>query len=276
MLNRKTLRTIHLAGTVWFIVCVSFILVLALLQAGVKWWVVFSLSGHGVLIIFLLVSLYLFVIFKGIRSSQTVQAEHPLTSTTYYMVFYVTTPFLGALAGCLGYLGIATGIQFLLGVALGTFVATFLVWVIVDPVAGVLEVMLLPASRRSRAERLALAKAQREKQQRDRERLLEEILEKEESQKRHWREVLKGEAEKLAGLLTVDVTDFKQAEREAVDIGANAWQIGGLGCMQQLHEMAIDICRQRNKNKDVVDYIGLWWDGIGSWRNPSLHKAANP
>jgi len=47
MLRRATLRSIHLFGTVWFMLCLGYILVLALRQAGVQWWIVFSLSGHG-------------------------------------------------------------------------------------------------------------------------------------------------------------------------------------------------------------------------------------
>jgi hypothetical protein len=296
MSERKTLKSVHLAGTVWFIVCVVYILVLALRQAGIKWWVVFSLSGQGVLVVLLLISLYLFAIYRGISSSQKVQIEHPLTSTSYYAAFYVTTPLLGGLAGCLGMIGISTINQLVLGIALGTLGTTFLVWVIIDPLAGLLEMLVLPASRKHCAERLARAKALRQSRQRNRELLLTEVLAKAESEQGHWREVLKPKAEKLAGLLTtveaphlrvgngnhtreyVEVRiDFRQSagcltavEREAVGIGVDAWQIGGLACMRELHDMAIAIAGQRNQNESVVDYVGAWWDGIGSWREPSL------
>ena len=270
MSERKTLKSVHLAGTVWFIVCVVYILVLALRQAGINWWVVFSLSGHGVLITLLLISLYLFAIYRGISSSQKVQIEHPLTSTSYYAAFYVTTPLFGGLAGCLGMIGISTISQLVLGIALGTLGTTFLVWVIIDPLAGLLEMLLLPASRRHCAERLSRAKALRQSRQRNRERLLTEVLVKAESEQGHWREVLKPKAEKLAGLLTTNEIDFRRIEREAVSIGVDAWQIGGLSCMRELRDMAIAIARQRNQKKSVVDYIGAWWDGIGSWREPSL------
>ena len=105
MRRRDELKKAHIAGTVWFALAVSYIFVLALRQAGVRWWVVFSLSGHGVLIVAVLVSLYLFAIFRGISSSQNVEIEHPLTSSTYYAAFYLLTPFLGGLAGCLGMIG---------------------------------------------------------------------------------------------------------------------------------------------------------------------------
>jgi len=270
MSGHKTLKSVHLASTVWFIVCIGYILVLALRQAGVNWWVVFSLSGHGVLIVLLLISLYLFAIYRGISSSQKVQIEHLLTSTSYYAVFYVITPLLGGLVGCLGMIGVSTIGQFVLGITLGTLGTTFLVWVIIDPLAGLLEMLLLPVSRKHCAERLARAKALRQSRQRNRERLLTEVLAKAESEQGRWREVLKPKAEKLAGLLTTNETDFRHVEREAVGIGVDAWQIGGLSCMRELRDMAIAIAGQRNQNKFVVDYIGAWWDGIGSWREPSL------
>ena len=277
MFRRGTLRSIHLAGTVWFMLCFGYVLVLTLHQAGVRWWVVFSLSGQGALIVFILISLYLFAIFRGVSSSQKLQLEHPLTSTSYYTGFYVTAPFLGGLAGCLGMIGVCTGVQqFLLGIALGTLGATFLVWVIVDPTAGVLEVVLSPASRKHRATRLAQVKAARESRQKEQERLLAEILEKEQQEKDQWAELLEPEAQRLAELLTADTIDFEHAERRAADIGVNAWRTGGVGCMRQLREMAIQICNQGGRGRASVDYISVWWDGIGNWRNPSLHKTAKP
>ncbi len=266
--SHRTLRLIHFASTVWFIICIGYILVLTLRQAGVNWWVVFSLSGHGALVALVLISLYLFAIFRGISSSQKVQIEHPLTSVSYYRAFYVITPLLGGLAGCLGMIGISTIGQFVLGVALGTLGTTFLVWVIVDPLTGLLEMLLPPASRRHRSERLVRAKALRQNRQKNRESLLKEVLVKEELERRRWREVLKPKAEKLAGMLTADEIDFKQVERQAVGMGVNAWQIGGLSCMRELRDMAMSLANESNKS--VVDYIGVWWDGIGSWREPSL------
>ena len=265
MRQRDELRFAHIASTVWFILCVGYILVLALRQAGVHWWVVFSISGQGALIILLLVSLYLFAIFRGISSSQKVQVEHPLTSTIYYAVFYVSAPFLGCLAGLLGMIGINTTSQFLLGIAMGTLGTTFLVWVIVDPLIGLIE-MILPASRKNRVQRLAQTKAEREQKQKDKIRLLEEVLAKEESDRENWQEMLKPQAEKLAGLLTADITDIKQVEQETVGIGVNAWQTGGLSCMRELRDMTMSICKQKYRDKATVDYINFWWDGIGNWR----------
>ncbi|UCE98839.1 MAG: hypothetical protein JSV82_06525 [Planctomycetota bacterium] len=266
---RKTLKVVHFAGTVWFMVCVGSILVLALRQAGFRWLVIFSLSGHSALLIFLLISLYLFAVFRSVNRSQKIEVEHPLTSTNCYMFFYVVAPFWGGLAGTLGMMGEYRISHFLLGIALGTLGTTFLVWVIVDPIAGLVE-MLLPASRRHRLKRLAQSKAQRKKQQMDREHLLAEVLSREELDRLYWQEMLKPQAEKLAGLLTVDRINFKQAEREAVDIGLKAWQVGGLSCMRQLRDMAISVSKNQYRHSVIIDYISGWWDGIGTWRNPSL------
>jgi hypothetical protein len=268
MSRHRTLKFVHLASTTWFILCISYILVLTLRQAGVKWWILFSLSGQGLLISLTLISLYLFAIFRGVSSSQKVQIEHPLTSTNYYRIFYVITPLLGGLAGCIGMVGISTLGQFTSGVSLGTLGMTFLVWVIVDPLIGLLEPVLLPLSRKHRVERVARAKALRQRKKENRENLLQEILVKEELQQQHWREMLTPIAEKLASMLTSDEIAFKQMECEVVGIGVDAWQIGGLSCMKELRNMVIDLVEEHNKSS--IDYIGLWWDGIGSWRQPTL------
>jgi hypothetical protein len=269
MRRRDELRITHIASTAWFILCVGYILVLSLRQAGVRWWVVFSLSGHGVLIILVLVSLYLLAIFRGISSNQKVLPEHPLTSTIYYAVFYVVAPFLGSLAGLLGMIGTNSISQFLLGIAMGTLGTTFLVWVIVDPVICLFE-MILPVSRKNRTLRLTRAKAEREEKQKAKVRLLEDVFEKEESDRLYWQEVLKPQAEKLAGLLTADIPDITKVEHEAVSIGVSAWQTGGLSCMRELRDMAIAICKQKHQNRATIDYISFWWDGIGNWRAESL------
>ncbi len=270
MSRQKTLKLIHLAGTVWFILCLGCISVLALRQAGFRWWVIFSLSGHSALVIFLLISIYLFAIFRGVGRNQTITIEHPLTSTDYYLMFYVATPLLAGLTSNLAMLGGGGRLSlFASGVAFGTLETTFVVWIIVDPVIASVE-MLLPQSRKSRAVRLARAKLEKEQKQRDRQLLLERILDREKEDIQRRQRALKPQAEKLAGLLITDGADFGKAERQAVDIGVSAWQSGGLSCMQQLRDMTMDLCRKKYKDPTVVDYVSSWWDGIGSWRSPSL------
>ena len=266
-LNRGKL--VHFAITVWFMLAIGYILVLALRQAGFRWWVIFSLSWHSAILVFLLISLYLFAIYRGIDRSQKIEIEHPLTSTRYYAVFYDVSPLLGGLAGYVGSIGISRISGLMLGIALGTLATTFLIWIVIDPAIAFAE-RILPASQKHRLERLAKVRALRQEQQEERKRLLVEVFYQNERDRSHWQEALKPQAEKLAELLITNRDDFKQAECKAVEIGANAWQIGGLSCMQELHNMAIAICRQSSQSRNIVDYIAVWWDGIGSWRNPAL------
>jgi hypothetical protein len=213
---------VHVAGMVWLVLCVGLLLVFALRDAGFHWWVIFSLSGHSAVGIFLLTSVYLFAFFRGVDRSQKIEVEHPLTTGDYYAGFYVATPFMGSVAGLLGTTHAETAVQLLLGMALGTLGMTFVVWVIVDPAAGVLE-LVFPESRRHRSVRLAELRAVRLQRQRQREELLASVLRNEQEQHRRWQEVLEPHAERLAGLLADCRADFARAKCEAVDIGVRAW-----------------------------------------------------
>lgn len=267
MPSKRTLQLIHFASTAWFILCIGCILVLTLRQANVSWWLIFSLSGYSAFILLLLVSLYLFAVFRGVTCSRET-IEHPLTCTEIYMMFYNLCPFLGALAGFLGAFGETRLNQIILIIAMGTLSTTFVVWVIIDPIAGMLE-GLLPASRRHRIERLSIAKALRQQQKKARESLLAELLAKEEINRRRRTELLLPKVDKLVELLLNKELEF-QAKCEVIEIGVSAWIMGGLSCMQQLQNLTTEKCKQRNPNISAADYISMWWDGIGDWRNKSL------
>lgn len=162
-LTRKTiLRRIHLLATVWFAACVVYLVAIGLHQAGFRWWLVFSLSGYSTLMILLVVSLYLFAFVHGIGGARRSAIEHPLTSTDWYMGFYVTTPLLGGLVTLLGTLDAPGTSVSLAQVAWGTLKTTFLVWIVMDPLLGVTET-LAPGSRRHRAERKQQAAALRDR-----------------------------------------------------------------------------------------------------------------
>ena len=141
-----------------------------------------------------------------------------------------------------------------------------------DPTAGFLETVLPASSRKHRSRRLAEAKAEREKKQKEHESFLARALANDESNRLQWQEALKPQAEELANLLTTNATYFRQSEREAIGIGVKAWQMGGVSCMRELRDMAIDIYRENNGNQTIVDYISSWWDGIGNWRTQSLFE----
>lgn len=197
-----------------------------------------------------------------------IKVEHPLTTSDYYTVFFVAAPLLGGLTGFFGWTGTVTVTEFLLEVSVASLGTAFLVWVIIDPIAGFVEV-LPPTGRKHRSERLAQARAERERKQKERERLLAEVLEREELNLRNRQELLAPLAERLAELLKANINDFEHAELEAAGMGIKAWQIGGLSCMRQLREMTINIYRKRCADLPINDYLSAWWDGIGSWRNPS-------
>jgi len=195
--------------------------------------------------------------------------EHPLTSTHHYMGLYVAAPLLGGLAGIVGMIGVQHVSKFLLGIALGTLGTTFAVWVIIDPLIGLVE-MLLPASRKHRAERLARVEAERRARTERREQLLAEAFAREAQEQQRWEARLKPHAEHLADLLTTDASNIERAEKEALDLGATAWRLGGLTCMKQLRDMALAISREKRGEHEVIDYVSYWWDGVGEWRRPSL------
>jgi len=253
----------HISGTAWFLLCVGFVLIASLRQAGFKWWVIFSLSGQSMVILLALASLYLFAIRRGAGRAERIKAEHPLTSNDHYMTFYMSAPFLGGLAGCINGMVDAAGVaQFVYGVTLGTFGTTFVIWVIVDPLCGLLETFT-PASRKNRVERLARQRAEREERKHNRDALLLALEKQEQENHCEWNTLLFPYADELAALLSVDEAGLERAQHRAAELGLFAWQTGGIGCMRYLHDMTLSFAGKQ----DSIDYIAWWWDGIGTWRN---------
>lgn len=266
MCRRKILKLVHLLDTVLLAFSACYILILALRQVGKSWWFIVSLSGYSAPIAFLLISLYLFAIYRGVARSQRLKIEHPLTTSVYYVFFYNISPPLGVLAGGLGAIGTTKIAQYLLMTATGCLFVTFIVWIIVDPIAGIVEI-LLPSSQKHRRLRLAQSKAMRQKQQLANQALLAEVEAQQQMEQNYWNKALKPYAGKLATLMTHNETPDANMEAEAVDLGVSAWQIGGLGCMRQLHFMAAEICRRNYHKPITIDLISIYWDGIGSWRS---------
>jgi len=264
--RRNILKLVHFSSTAWFILCIAYILILALRQGGASWWVIFSLSGHSALVVFLVISLYLFAVFRGVDRSQKIETEHPLTSTAYYTVFYDISPFLGSLAGIMAAAGVHTGRDVVLSIALGTFGTTFFVWVIVDPAIAYLE-RLFPTSRRHRLQRLAQIKAEKHKQQEAQRQLLADILAQEEQDHKRWWGSLQPCAERIVQLLSDENVPDKKAHEEAIEFGVRAWRMGGLNCMRYLHKMVTETCRISRRDSAIIDYLSTWWDGVGNWRS---------
>lgn len=273
MLTRRFLRTVHLVSTAWFGLCAGYVLILALRQAGLQWWVIFSLSGPSAIVGFLVVSLYLFAVFRGAGRNQQIEEEHPLSSTRQYMLLYGAVPFLGGVAGAVGVLEFVSLSQCLLQVAYGTMGATFLFWIVVDPAVSLTEA-LLPAGRRHRRERIAAARTLKKQQQIEREQLLDRLEAEQQAQCTRLRQVLEPFAERLVGLLSSVTMSDEQKETHAIDIGVEAWRIGGLDAMKQLYDMMKERSRTSGQEAAASAEIAFWWDGIGNWRSQSV--LANP
>jgi hypothetical protein len=273
-MNRQSiLKLVHLIGSACFVLSSLYISVWVLLRGIESWWVIVSLSGYSALVVLLLISLYLFAIFRGIARTQKIRIEHPWTTSPYYLVFYCVSPYLGALAGGLASIGAGRVSHHLLLIAVGCFWATFIVWIIVDPLMGLTE-LLLPSGRNHRRKRLAHAKALRQEERLANQRLLAELEAQYRQQRVSWSQSLGPYAEKLAALRISGEAAGRQGETEAVDIGLKAWQLGGADCMRMLHSMAMEICGKAQHETETIDYISIWWDGIGNWRNNWLEGGA--
>jgi len=57
-----------------------------------------------------------------------------------------------------------------------------------------------------------------------------------------------------------------------VDIGAHAWHLGGINCMRQLRDMAMENAGPAK----TTDYISYWWDGIGTGAGPHSISPRGP
>lgn len=268
MTSKRLHKLIHFCATGWFIACASFLLTLAMRQAGAAWWLIFSLSGYSAVLAFVLTSIYLFAVYRGVVRSRTEQ-EYPLTSSIYYMTFYDICPFLGAIAGVFSVVGSGSFLQQFSMVASGSLGTTFLVWIVLDPIVGLIE-MCLPTSRELRHKRIAEAKAERQRIQSESNELLKNLGDKENTSLRKWQPVLEPLALTLAKLISSNEADYRMCESHAVEIGAKAWSLGGIACMQRLHKMAIAGHVVNYNGEDAIDYISIWWDGIGTWRKPLL------
>ncbi|NQV35702.1 MAG: hypothetical protein HQ515_23615 [Phycisphaeraceae bacterium] len=263
------MKNLHLAGALWFVLSVGFILAEGLRQAGFDWWVIFSLAGPSAVILFVLVSLYLFALFRGGKPTQGNVEEHPLTASEWYLILYISAPLLGAFAGLLhATLNEQTMKELVLTVALLTFHVTFGTWVVLDPILASLETYTRKG-RTHRAKRIEKQRAERLEKQRNRDALLELLIQKEIENEAIWTQTLNQYIPELCDLLDTNQSEFTHAERRAAEIAIEAWRLGGLACMQFLHSKTLAVYQEKHPDGLIADYIINWWDGIGAWRNPN-------
>ena len=264
---RKYLKRIHVSGTLWIALCALFLLILAMREAGIRWWIVFSLSGYSGVIFFLLISVYLFAFFRGVIRTQT-SSEHPLTTSYAYILFYDICPFLGSVVGIANFLTIPeiSLAERFSTISEGALSMTFLVWIILDPVIGSCE-LLIPKCAAHRRQRLAAIQEEKSKRKKEREHLLKQALEYERINQVRLQQTYEPIADKLVSLLSNQ--DLKELElhQKIIATGAQAWRLGGLEGMKYLQKTV------NNKLKEARislswDVLSFYWDGIGSWRKP--------
>lgn len=269
MARRRLLKAMHAAGTAWFLLAASYLLVLNLRHAGINWWVIFSLSGQSAALLFLMLSAYLFAVFRSSNRELNSNIEHPLSNSTQYMTLYSLIPFLGSFTGLVCVYDAENFQQVMFSLTMGALAATFGMWIIFDPVISLIE-MLTPASRAHRAKRRSEASQTLIVQEKYRQELLDKLEAEECENQKNWRSMLSGHAQALCELVTAaKAGNAELIQKKGIQIGLIAWQQGGLECMQELEEMAIENIGSKSSSEKskVKAFISVWWDGIGSWRH---------
>jgi hypothetical protein len=172
--------------------------------------------------------------------------------------------FYGVLGVCLTIFNNAAA-EYLLKLSVGSVASTFLMWIIIDPIVGLLE-MLLPSSRKERRIRIRNTQELRKKQYEKRQNILQEINRNSQYDRLRWQQILESDANELARLISNSRVNDKKTETKVIELGVKAFRIGGIECMRHLYLMTRQICERRMQIVPNLDYISIWWDGIGSWR----------
>lgn len=260
------LKIIHLLNLIIFISGAAYIFVYALHRAGQSWLFIASLSGYSAIILLFLLSFYLFAVYRGISDCQNVKDEHPLTTSFPYLLFYNVSSFYGILLGWLMSGANYRTAEHLLNMSEGAAAITFLVWIIIDPIAGFVE-MLLPSSRKHRRARIAQIQENRKREYEEKCNLLKEVHLAEQRNKLHWQQILEEDAKELSRLIIEGRIDDKTVQARVIELGVKAFRIGGIECMRHLYSMAGQICKRRPQVISNLEHIPIWWDGIGNWRS---------
>lgn len=263
---RRIIKIIHLSNSALFIAGAIYIFIYTFHKAGRNWLFVASLSGYSIMMVLFLFSFYLFAVYRGISSNQNVKEEHPLTTNLTYLLFYNISPLYGIFLVWLISFNRYTAADYLLRMSIGSVAATFLIWIIIDPVIGLLE-MLLPSSRSHRTLRIAQSQEEKKREYEERQKLLSDIQINEQNNRLKWQQMLEKDAEELANLISIGQSYDKELENRVIELGVKAFRIGGIECMKHLLFMAKEICGRKPCVVRNIDYISIWWDGIGNWRS---------
>ncbi len=269
MTSQRFLKRIHVCGTLWFLLCAATLLVFSLWQADLHWWLIFSISGYSAVLMFFIFTVYLFAIYQGVVRNQTA-AEHPLSTSVYYIALYDLSPFLGTLAGLFCISSHSNFASNLNTVLQGTLATTFLVWTVFDPFIGTIETFL-PTSAAHRKRRLARVHREKEMQKRKNEQLLCDLEQQERQLQQQWQEQFAPLTKEIVPLL-IQTDTHEDVKERMIELGAMAWETGGITCMRYFHQMIIAQTHSVSPNP-VIDTAAIWWDGIGTWRKPHSLEA---
>lgn len=262
MKPNKIRKIIHFFSTIWLTTAIFYFLINALRVWGVRWWVIFSLSGYSLLLIIFLISAYLFAIYNGLVRNTQVEKEHPLTRTFSYMMLYDTSPLLGAIAASCAITSADNFQQIASILSTGTFAVTFLFWIIIDPVLNLFE-LTIPACRQTRKQRIQNEKLVKIEEKIEHEKLIEQLKVQERDMKNRWKILLQPLSRELQQILISRLDESNR--KKIIDIGLKAWQIGGINCMAELAGMTLGTDSQFDEN--IKNRLMMLWHGIGEWRN---------
>ena len=261
--RRHILKTLHLAGTVWFLLCAAYLLMITTWQTGTGWQNILPLPGYSVFIIFAMVCIYLFAVFRNITATR--KQEHPLTSSNQYALLYNISPFLGPIAVVI----VATSVSLqtpIVFIALATLATTFLMWMAIDPLISSVE-MLLPQSRIHRRQRINKYRNKCRFNKLKRQNMITRIHQQHELQLQSWQQILNDWSDLLCRTLEDDQLDPDQKRTRVTNIGLDAWKLGGIECMRRLYQLTQI---KHPYLADQTEKISFWWDGIGKWSVTTL------
>ncbi|MBE0535406.1 MAG: hypothetical protein IH624_07020 [Phycisphaerae bacterium] len=262
--NTECLQKVRRLGRVWFYFCTGCLLVWPVLFTGEDGSYVFSAMRSGTVLVCVLAGLAAAVTLHRFSGGRRDDREHPITNSGGYTLFYSISPLVGGVAGGLVAAGGSEPQYYAGWIAAGSYLAGVLVWLLATPLLYAAE-MLLPSSRRHRAARLACARTMRRQAHSAKERALAELEATELKKLETWNHLLQPRARELAGLAITGPTALERNRGKIVDIGIEAWQIGGVSCMRHLHAMAAEVSKKESGDTKSIDLIVPCWDGIGNW-----------
>ncbi len=265
----RYLGILHSVPTIQLAASTVLVIFWTLQAAGFDWLTLFSLSLQGAIVVGLGVLIYGFAAFRGAVGARS-QVSYPLTGSYPYRAYYLVTPVLGGVICGIDYLVAAGALEGLRGVALGTIMTAFAVWVIGDPIIGITE-SLLPASRAERAKRRAQQTEAREQRERERRELIWRLREKRHARLADLRPAVTRHRERLLEILQESRRDPQAGLDAAASIGLELWRLGGVECMKEMYSSIMQACVQEADGYPA-SHLLYWWDGIGEWRQESTMR----